>query len=60
MGTVELGEDGLPATSKDDPDYHSFGLRSIRDVVARHGGNVTLDAEDGRFSLTVLLPLAGE
>lgn len=60
VGTVELGEDGLPATSKDDPDYHGFGLRSIRDVAARHGGNVTLNAEDGRFSLTVLLPLAGE
>ena len=58
VGTVELGDDGLPATSKDDHDYHGFGLRSIRDVASRHGGNVTLDAEDGRFSLTVLLPLA--
>lgn len=60
VGTAELGEGGFPATSKDDPDYHGFGLRSIRDVATRHGGNVTLDAEDGRFSLTVLLPLAGE
>ena len=60
VGTVELGTDGLVATSKDDPDYHGFGLRSIRDVAVRHGGNVTLDAEEGRFSLTVLLPFGEE
>ena len=57
MGEVSLGGDGLPATSKDDPDYHGFGLRSIRDIARRHGGNLTLEPADGRFSLTVLLPV---
>ena len=57
VGRVALGEDGLPATSKEDPDYHGFGLRSIRDIARRHGGNLTLEPADGRFSLTVLLPM---
>ena len=55
-GSVEL-EDGLPRTTKGDSRYHGFGLRSIRMIVEKYGGNMTIDASEGFFSLTMLLPL---
>lgn len=57
VGTVTL-VDGLPATTKHDSENHGFGMRSIRSVVVRHGGNLVVDASEGRFSLSVLVPLA--
>ncbi len=56
VGRVELA-DGMPATDKLDHAYHGFGLRSIREVIERHGGNLSLAAEDGRFCLTALFPV---
>ena len=55
-GTVEL-VDGLPATSKDDERYHGFGLKSIRMIVDRLGGNMVITPTEGRFSLSILLPI---
>lgn len=54
-GTVEL-VDGMPQTSKEDDRYHGFGLKSIRMIVDRLGGNMIIIPEDGRFSLSILLP----
>ena len=56
VGSVEL-EDGLPRTTKGDSRYHGFGLRLIRMIVEMYGGNMTIDASEGFFSLTMLLPL---
>ena len=39
------------------PTTTGFGLRSIRDIARRHGGNLTPRARRRRFSLTVLLPM---
>lgn len=55
-GRVAL-EDGLPRTTKSDAESHGFGLRSVQSIVERHGGNLALDARDGRFSLTILFPV---
>ena len=60
VGRVGLGEDGLPRTSKEDVDYHGFGLRSIRMIVEKYGGNMVIDADEGRFSLSLLLLLPVE
>lgn len=56
VGRVETG-DGLPATSKEDSANHGFGLRSIAGIVARHGGNLSLASEEGRFVLSILFPV---
>ena len=50
--------DGLPQTTKGDTVNHGFGLRSMRGIVARHGGTMTVRAEDGVFSLNALVPVA--
>lgn len=59
VGTPEL-VDGLPRTTKRDDRYHGFGLMSIRMIAEKYGGNVVVDAGEGFFSLSVLLPLGDE
>lgn len=49
--------DGLPATTKSDKDNHGFGLKSIRYVAEKYGGNVTVKTEGGLFLLDVILPV---
>lgn len=49
--------DGLPRTSKGDERNHGFGLRSIRRCVGEHGGEMTLRADGGIFSLSILVPV---
>ncbi len=58
-GTVTL-QDGLPATSKDDADYHGYGLKSVRSIAESHGGHLSLEAAPGRFTLRVVLPIPAD
>ncbi|MCR4871754.1 MAG: ATP-binding protein, partial [Atopobiaceae bacterium] len=55
LGTVELVA-GMPQTSKDDERFHGFGLKSIRMIVDRLGGNMVITPHEGVFSLSILLP----
>ena len=50
-------EDNLPLTTKGNKDYHGFGMKSIRNIVKRYGGWMTIDLTDHVFSLEILLPL---
>ena len=49
-------EDGLPRTSKEDRDYHGFGLQSIRQIAQDHGGFLTVQGEDQIFLLRITFP----
>lgn len=50
-------ENGLPLTTKEDKEYHGFGVKSIRLIVERYGGTLTFGAEDGVFRMMIMLPL---
>lgn len=50
-------ENGLPVTSKDNTTSHGFGLKSIRLLAQKYGGEMTFSAQDGIFSLNILLPM---
>lgn len=50
------GEDGAPVTTKEDKNYHGFGLRSIRAIAQKYGGEMRVDARGDIFSLTLLFP----
>lgn len=52
-------EDGLPQTTKSDRIYHGYGVRSIRLIARRYGGDAVIRAEGGIFRISVLLPSAG-
>ena len=50
------GEDGQPVTTKADKNYHGFGLRSIRAITQKYGGEMSVDAHGDVFCLTLLFP----
>ena len=46
--------DGLPVTTKRNRDYHGFGVKSMRYVVEKYDGVLTVDWENGIFYLDIL------
>lgn len=50
-------ENGLPQTIKEDKSCHGFGVKSIRMIAQKYGGALSIRAEKGVFTLTVLLPV---
>ena len=51
------GEDEVPVTTKKDRRYHGFGLRSIKYLIGKYDGHLTINEEDGCFSLKMLIPI---
>ena len=49
--------DGLPVTTKQDTDYHGYGVKSIRYTARKYGGSVTMEVRDNWFVLNMLIPL---
>lgn len=47
--------DGLPETTHEGP-LHGYGMKSLRLIAERYGGELTVSAENGMFRLFVLLP----
>lgn len=66
MLRVENSAPGLPvrektgrfATTKADKSAHGFGLAGMEEIARRCGGTLEAKAEEGRFALTVCIPLA--
>ena len=60
-GTITMA-DGLPKTTKTDHSLHGFGLQSIQYNVEKYNGTVDVNADNGIFTLTLMipLPLSGE
>ena len=50
-------EGGLPVTSKDNKDYHGFGMQSICLLTERYGGSVRASVSDRIFKLSIMLPI---
>ena len=55
-GNIEY-EDGLPRTTKADRTAHGYGMKSIRYVVGEYGGEMTINAEGGIFSVDIAIPV---
>ncbi len=53
-------QNGLPVTTKQDKQYHGFGVLSIRRIVEKYGGTISIQAENHMFRLNVLLPLPSD
>ena len=49
---------GLPVSTKGDPAFHGFGVKSIQHTARKYGGTTTFGVEDGWFVLKVLIPLS--
>lgn len=58
-GALEL-RDGIPLTTKDDKDYHGYGMLSIRRIVEKCGGNFEISTEDQLFQIDIMLPIPAD
>ena len=47
---------GLPETSKSNKDIHGYGMKSIRYIVDKYGGSLSVSASEGIFKLDILFP----
>lgn len=47
-------EDGLPITTKKDKNSHGFGMRSLRMIVKKYGGELTTFVSDNIFHLNII------
>lgn len=53
-------KDGLPMTGKGDRASHGYGMRSIRHVVDKYQGTMTVFQKDNMFNLNIVLPIPEE
>lgn len=52
-------ENGIPETTKDDPRFHGFGIRSIQLLAEEYGGTLSISIDHNIFNLNLLLPVEG-
>ena len=50
-------ENGLPVTSKKDKALHGYGSKSIRSIVEKYHGSLSIQAENHSYILSVMFPV---
>ena len=50
-------KDNLPVTTKGSSDFHGYGLKSVRYVVKKYGGNLTVRATGTVFAADIIIPV---
>ena len=50
--------DGIPVTTKEDKNYHGYGMLSVRRIVEKYGGNFSISTEDQLFQIDIMLPIS--
>lgn len=53
-------KDGLPVSTKPQDDLHGYGLKSVRRIVEKYNGTLSVLTEDGMFQVNILFPLGKE
>lgn len=54
-GEINFDKDGLPVTTKQDRNYHGFGVRSIRQIAEKYKGSCKIAVKNSAFTLNVLV-----
>ncbi|HIW02309.1 MAG TPA: ATP-binding protein [Candidatus Protoclostridium stercorigallinarum] len=49
----------LPRSTKGDDRSHGFGMKSMKAITEKYGGELSVTAESGVFTLNMLFPLSG-
>lgn len=50
-------EEELPVTTKKEVGYHGYGLKSVKYLIKKYDGFLSINEEDGCFSLMMLIPI---
>ena len=56
-GEIKFGNDGLPLTTKFDTNYHGYGVKSIKYIVDKYHGTLSITAKKDIFKLYILFVL---
>ena len=56
-GHIELDKHGIPKTTKNNVQYHGFGMKSIKLIINKYHGNLKIVTDGDIFSLCILFPL---
>lgn len=48
-------KDGIPQTTKEDEEWHGFGMRSIQHIVECYDGGLRINVKDDLFALNIFL-----
>ena len=56
-GHIELDKQGIPKTTKNNVQYHGFGMKSIKMIINKYHGDLKIVTDDDIFSLCILFPL---
>lgn len=56
-GELVYDEHGYPKTTKEDSNYHGYGIKSILYVVEKYDGNLSIVAKNDSFNLNILIPI---
>ncbi|MEI3536562.1 MAG: ATP-binding protein [Bacilli bacterium] len=56
-GHIELDKNGIPKTTKNNVQYHGFGMKSIKLVINKYHGDLKIVTDGDIFSLCILFPL---
>lgn len=51
---------GIPVTTKADHEFHGYGLKSIRSIVEKYGGDMKISSLNNWFELHILIPVPNE
>lgn len=50
-------ENGMPKTTKPEKEYHGFGLKSVRHVCDKYGGDLSINADHQVFNVNIMFSL---
>lgn len=56
-GELVLRDDGLPATTKTDKNFHGLGVKSVCMIVEKYKGDINFSADNGIFRVGIVFPL---
>lgn len=56
---VRFDREGIPVSTKERDGNHGYGVKSIRHIVAKHGGDVQLGIRSDTFYLNIMFPCTG-
>ena len=56
MGELKM-RDGNPFTTKQNKEYHGFGVKSMKTIAEKHDGSLHVELKDGWFKLNILIPI---
>jgi len=56
ISNSSVDEVDITQTSKDNSDQHGFGLKSIREIVARKNGTLEIKCDSGLFEAFIVIP----